>query len=160
MSPIRNQHSTPNPPPPRLSNLSILIPRHLPPLTAFAPELGRLTAARRFEKFTQPFIFRAHGYTFPASTVHVMASRRKRSNVHQSKANPRATFKLFGQAPMQATILSRNRAGFWIQGGKLAEFLGGCDCSGVEVDVCFLSANKVEWYKAPSANSHSTDAGK
>jgi hypothetical protein len=109
---------------------------------------------------TKLFIFSAHGYTFPASTVHVMASRRKRSNVHQTKATPRATFKLFGQAPMQATILSRNRAGFWIQGGKLAEFLGGCDCSGVEVDVCFLSANKVEWYKVPSANSHATDAGK
>ena len=89
-----------------------------------------------------------------------MASRRKRSNVHQTKANHRATFKLFGQAPMQATILSRNRAGFWIQGGKLADFLGGCDCSGVEVDVCFLSANKVEWYKVPPANSHATDAGK
>jgi hypothetical protein len=92
-----------------------------------------------------------------------MASRAKRSNVHQTKANargvqptaanPRATFKLFGQAPMQATILSRNRGGFWIQGGKLAEYLGGCDYSGVEVDVCFLSANKVEWYKVASAGA-------
>jgi hypothetical protein len=115
---------------------------------------------RRLDNFTKLFIFPAHRYTFPASTVYVMASRRRRSNVHQTKANPRATFKLFGQAPMQATILSRNRAGFWIQGGKLAEFLGGCDYSGVEVDVCFLSANKVEWYKVPSANSQAADAGK
>ena len=70
------------------------------------------------------------------------------------------TFKLFGQAPMQATLLSRNRAGFWIQGGKLAEFLGGCDYSGIEVDVCFLSANRVEWYKAASAHAHGAETGK
>lgn len=86
----------------------------------------------------------------------VMASRKKRSSMHQTKTNPRATFKLFGQSPMQATILSRSRAGFWIQGGKLAEYLGGCDYSGVEVDVCFLSANKVEWYKIANA----ADSGK
>ena len=99
-----------------------------------------------------------------------MAPKAKRSNVHQTKTNPRgvqhttansrATFKLFGQAPMQATILSRNRGGFWIQGGKLAEFLGGCDYAGVEVDVCFLSANKVEWYKTASANAHGVETGK
>lgn len=99
-----------------------------------------------------------------------MASRAKRSSVHPTKANtrggqpttlnPRATFKLFGQAPMQATLLSRNRAGFWIQGGKLAEFLGGCDYSGIEVDVCFLSANRVEWYKAASAHAHGAETGK
>jgi hypothetical protein len=99
-----------------------------------------------------------------------MASRAKRSNVHQTKANargvqpttanPRATFKLFGQAPMQATILSRNRGGFWIQGGKLAEFLGGCDYSGVEVDVCFLAANKVEWYKAAPGQAQGAAAGR
>jgi len=98
-----------------------------------------------------------------------MASRAKRSSVHPTKAktrggqpttlNPRATFKLFGQAPMQATILSRNRGGFWIQGGKLAAFLGGCDYSGVEVDVCFLSANKVEWYKVASAGAGSAETG-
>ena len=80
--------------------------------------------------------------------------------MHQTKTNARATFKLFGQAPMQATLLSRNRAGFWIQGGKLAEFLGGCDYSGVEVDVCFLSANKVEWYKTAPANAHGAETGK
>jgi hypothetical protein len=89
-----------------------------------------------------------------------MASRKKRSSMHQTKTNARVVFKLFGQAPMQATLLSRNRAGFWIQGGKLAEFLGGCDYSGVEVDVCFLSANKVEWYKAATANSHVAEPGK
>jgi hypothetical protein len=99
-----------------------------------------------------------------------MASRAKRSSVHPTKANtrggqpttlnPRATFKLFGQAPMQATILSRNRGGFWIQGGKLAAFLGGCDYSGVEVDVCFLSANKVEWYKVASAGAGGAETGK
>jgi hypothetical protein len=61
---------------------------------------------------------------------------------------------------MQATILSRNRAGFWIQGGKLAELLGSCDYSGVDVDVCFLSANKVEWYKVATANSHAGEPGK
>jgi hypothetical protein len=80
--------------------------------------------------------------------------------MHQTKTNARATFKLFGQAPMQATLLHRNRAGFWIQGGKLAEFLGGCDYSGVEVDVCFLSANKVEWYKTAPANTHGAETGK
>jgi hypothetical protein len=69
-------------------------------------------------------------------------------------------FKLFGQAPMQATLLHRNRGGFWIQGGKLAQFLGGCDYSGVEVDVCFVSANKVEWYKTASANAHGAETGK
>ena len=109
-----------------------------------------------------------------------MRSRAKRSNVHTTKTNPRgvqqtaantrdaqmtkanarATFKLFGQAPMQATILSRSRAGFWIQGGSLAEYLGGCDYSGVEVDVCFLSANKVDWYKVASAGTAGAQTGK
>jgi len=77
-----------------------------------------------------------------------------------TKTNARATFKLFGQAPMQSTLLHRNQAGFWIQGGKLAEFLGGCDFSGVEVDVCFLSANKVEWYKVASAGAAGAQTGK
>ena len=105
-----------------------------------------------------------------AAFSYVMASRAKRSkvhttkgnarDVHQAKTNARATFKLFGQAPMQATILSRSRAGFWIQGGKLAEYLGECDCDGVEVDVCFLSANKVEWYKVASAGSNAAETGK
>jgi hypothetical protein len=109
------------------------------------------------------FAFWVAGCTLQAFSGYSMGSRTKRSNVHTSKANargvqqtaanPRATFKLFGQAPMQATILSRNRGGFWIQGGKLAEYLGGCDYSGVEVDVCFLSANKVEWYKVASASA-------
>jgi hypothetical protein len=99
-----------------------------------------------------------------------MGSRAKRGGMHtskansrdlqQTKANARATFKLFGQAPMQATILSRNRGGFWIQGGKLAEFLGDCDCAGVNVDVCFLSANKVEWYKVASASAGAAETGK
>jgi hypothetical protein len=99
-----------------------------------------------------------------------MTSRAKRSNVHQTKTNPRgvqhttassrATFKLFGQAPMQATILSRCRAGFWIQGGRLAEYLGGCDYSGADVDVCFLSANKVEWYKMAPAGGGGAETGK
>jgi hypothetical protein len=80
--------------------------------------------------------------------------------MQQTKTNARTIFKLFGHAPMQATLLHRNRAGFWIQGGKLAEFLGGCDYSGVEVDVCFLAANKVEWYKAPAANARCTETGK
>jgi hypothetical protein len=106
--------------------------------------------------FTNRFIFRALGCTLQAFTAYVMASRKKRSNMHQTKTIPRATFKLFGQSPMQATILSRNRGGFWIQGGKLAEYLGGCDYSGVDVDVCFLSANKVEWYKVANA----TESGK
>jgi hypothetical protein len=88
-----------------------------------------------------------------------MASRTKRSDVQQTNANSRATFKLFGQAPMQATILSRNRAGFWIQGGKLAELLGGCDYSGADVDVCFLSASKVEWYKVASAGANAAETG-
>lgn len=63
------------------------------------------------------------------------------------KPHTRAVFKLFDHAPMSATILSRNRGGFWIQGGKLAQYLGGCDYSGVDVDVCFLASDKVEWYK-------------
>ena len=109
---------------------------------------------------TIPFIFPALGCTLQPFDTYVMASTAKRSNVHTSKANPRATFKLFGQAPMQATILSRNRAGFWIQGGKLAAFLGDCDYSGVDVDVCFLSANKVEWYKLASAASNAAATGK
>jgi hypothetical protein len=115
---------------------------------------------RDFARFTIHFIFRALGCTLQAFTPYVMALRAKRSDVQQTKANPRATFKLFGQAAMQATILSRNRAGFWIQGGKLAELLGSCDYSGVDVDVCFLSANKVEWYKVATANSHAGEPGK
>jgi hypothetical protein len=94
------------------------------------------------------FIFGAHGYRFLACGGHSMTSKYKRSKMHSTKTNARATFKLFGQAPMQATLLHRNRGGFWIQGGTLAEFLGGCDYSGVEVDVCFLAAEKVEWYKS------------
>jgi hypothetical protein len=66
---------------------------------------------------------------------------------------PRAVFKLFHQAPMNSTILSRNPRGFWIQGGKLAHFLGSCDCTGVQVDVCFLPSDKVEWYRVASQNS-------
>jgi hypothetical protein len=89
-----------------------------------------------------------------------MSLKKKRSKMQATKTKTRATFKLFGQAPMQATLLHRNQAGFWIQGGKLAEFLGGCDYPGVEVDVCFLSANKVEWYKAASGNAHGAAAGK
>jgi hypothetical protein len=89
-----------------------------------------------------------------------MSLKQKRSKMQATKTNGRATFKLFGQAPMQATLLHRNQAGFWIQGGKLAEFLGGCDFSGVEVDVCFLAANKVEWYKAASGNAHGAASGK
>jgi hypothetical protein len=89
-----------------------------------------------------------------------MRLKRKRSKMQLMKTNTRATFKLFGQAPMQATLLHRNQAGFWIQGGKLAEFLGGCDFSGVEVDVCFLSANKVEWYKVASAGAAGAQTGK
>jgi hypothetical protein len=80
--------------------------------------------------------------------------------MHQTKANARATFKLFGQAPMQATLLHRNRGGFWIQRGKLSEFLGGCDFSGLEVDVCFLAASRVEWYKAASEHAQGAAAGK
>jgi len=89
-----------------------------------------------------------------------MTSKPKRSKMHHTKANTRATFKLLGQPPMQATLLHRNRGGFWIQGGKLAEFLGGCDFSGLEVDVCFLSASKVEWYKAASEHAQGAAAGK
>jgi hypothetical protein len=80
--------------------------------------------------------------------------------MQHTKTNARATFKLFGQMPMQATLLHRNRGGFWIQGGKLAELLGGCDCAGVEVDVCFLAASKVEWYKAASEQAQSAAAGR
>ncbi|MGA7914614.1 MAG: hypothetical protein WCA00_05210 [Candidatus Acidiferrales bacterium] len=69
------------------------------------------------------------------------------------KAQLRAIFKLFDQAPMNSTILSRNRGGFWIQGGKLAQFLGACDYSAVQVDVCFLASDKVEWYKIAAQNS-------
>jgi hypothetical protein len=69
------------------------------------------------------------------------------------KTCPRAVFKLFDQAPMASTILSRNPGGFWIQGGKLASFLGSCDYSEVQVDVCFLASDKVEWYKIATQNS-------
>ena len=120
------------------------------------------------------------GCTLAIVSGYVVISRAKRSAVHTTKAKPRglqqpnpnardahamqadarATFKLFGLAPMQATILSRNRGGFWIQGGKLAEYLGGCDCVGVDVDVCFLSANKVEWYKVASAGAGGAETGK
>jgi hypothetical protein len=109
---------------------------------------------------TLRFIFRALGCTLLAFAANVMTSKHKRSKMHSTKTNARVIFKLFGQAPMQATLLHRNRGGFWIQGGKLAQFLGGCDYSGVEVDVCFLSANKVEWYKTASANAHGAETGK
>jgi hypothetical protein len=109
---------------------------------------------------TLRFIFRAFGCTLLAFAANVMTSKHKRSKMHSTKTNARVIFKLFGQAPMQATLLHRNRGGFWIQGGKLAQFLGGCDYSGVEVDVCFLSANKVEWYKNASANAHGAETGK
>lgn len=54
---------------------------------------------------------------------------------------------------MSTHILSRNPGGFWIQGGALAQFLGSCDYSGVQVDVCFVAADKVEWYKRPQQAS-------
>lgn len=82
-----------------------------------------------------------------------MAARRQTSGARRVKTNPRATFKLFGQAPMSTHILSRNPGGFWIQGGALAQFLGSCDYSGVQVDVCFVAADKVEWYKRPQQAS-------
>lgn len=72
-------------------------------------------------------------------------------------AYPRAIFKLFNQVPMNSTILSRNPGGFWIQGGRLASFLGSCDYSGVQVDVCFLASDKVEWYKIATQNSKSAE---
>jgi hypothetical protein len=86
-----------------------------------------------------------------------MAPRRPQKEALRMKAYPRAVFKLFNQAPMSSTILSRNPRGFWIQGGKLANFLGGCDYSGVQVDVCFLASDKVEWYKIAAQNSKSAD---
>ncbi|MGA6955103.1 MAG: hypothetical protein WBY73_08355 [Candidatus Acidiferrales bacterium] len=73
------------------------------------------------------------------------------------KVYPRAVFKLFNQAPMNSTILTRNRGGFWIQCGMLAQFLGSCDCSGVQVDVCFLPSDKVEWYRVASQNSKASE---
>ncbi len=76
-----------------------------------------------------------------------MNAKRPTKLAHPMKAYSRAVFKLFDQAPMSSTILSRNKGGFWIQGGKLAHFLGGCDYSGVDVDVCFLPSDKVEWYE-------------
>ncbi len=76
-----------------------------------------------------------------------MAPRRPRKVSYSMKVYPRAIFKLFNQAPMSTTILSRNQGGFWIQGGKLVVFLGGCDYSGVQVDVCFLPSDRVEWYR-------------
>lgn len=87
-----------------------------------------------------------------------MARKRPSKTRHRMKAYPRAVFKLFDQAPMSSTILSRNRGGFWIQGGKLAHFLGGCDYSGVEVDVCFLPSGRVEWYTIAAQNSKATEA--
>jgi hypothetical protein len=76
-----------------------------------------------------------------------MTAKRPTRLAHPLKASRRAVFKLFDQVPMHSTILTRNQGGFWIQGGKLAQFLGGCDYSGVDVDVCFLPSDKVEWYK-------------
>ena len=84
-----------------------------------------------------------------------MAPRRPRKEALRMKAYPRAVFKLFNQAPMSSTILSRNSGGFWIQGGKLASFLGSCDYSEVQVDVCFLASDKVEWYRIATQNSKS-----
>jgi hypothetical protein len=76
-----------------------------------------------------------------------MTAKRPTRLAQPLKAYSRAVFKLFDQAPMHSTILTRNPGGFWIQGGKLAQFLGGCDYSGVDVDVCFLPLDKVEWYQ-------------
>ena len=130
-------------------------------ILASAPHLTHHSSLVTHHRLTtNRFIFPVLGCTLQAFTGYVMASRTNRSDVQQTKANSRATFKLFGQAPMQATILSRNRAGFWIQGGKLAEYLGGCDYSGVDVDVCFLSVARVEWYKVTTANSHAGEPGK
>jgi hypothetical protein len=103
---------------------------------------------------------RGNVHTTKANSGETHTSKTNSRDVQQTKANTRATFKLFGRAPMQATILSRNRGGFWIQGGKLAEFLGDCDCAGMDVDVCFLSANKVEWYKIASAGVSAAETGK
>lgn len=90
-------------------------------------------------------------------THRLMAPRRPTKVAHPVKTYPRAVFKLFNQAPMSSTVLSRNNGGFWIQGGKLANFLGSCDYSGVEVDVCFLPSEKVEWYKIAPQNSKSAE---
>jgi hypothetical protein len=86
-----------------------------------------------------------------------MAPRRPRKLTNHMKVYPRAVFKLFNQAPMSSTILTRNNGGFWIQGGKLAHFLGNCDCAGVQVDVCFLPSDKVEWYKLQTQNGKPAD---
>lgn len=82
-----------------------------------------------------------------------MAARKNKKGAARVKPNRRATFKLFGHAPMNTNILSRNARGFWIQGGALAQFLGTCDYSDVEVDVCFVASDKVEWYKVAHQNS-------
>ena len=62
------------------------------------------------------------------------------------KAYRRAVFKSVRPIADELDHPSRNQGGFWIQGGKLALFLGGCDYSGVQVDVCFLPSDRVEWY--------------
>jgi hypothetical protein len=82
-----------------------------------------------------------------------MAARKNKKGAARVKTNPRATFKLFGHVPMNTNILSRNPKGFWIQGGALAQFLGACDCSDVEVDVCFVASDKVEWYRVAHQSS-------
>jgi hypothetical protein len=127
------------------------------PRRSFLRCASQRTKAKSAEGFTNRFIFGPLGGTLRAFAANAMTSKLKRSEMHSTKTNPRVIFKLFGQAPMQATLLHRNRGGFWIQGGKLAEFLGGCDCSGVEVDVCFVSANRVEWYKTASANARGAE---
>jgi hypothetical protein len=68
--------------------------------------------------------------------------------------NRRVIFKLHGQeSAMDATILSYDANGYWIQGGTLADYLTNASLSNLESDIRYLEISKIEWIKAYPLNS-------
>jgi hypothetical protein len=67
---------------------------------------------------------------------------------HASLVNRRVVFKLRGLEPLDATVLRQDDAGYWIQGGTLAEQLDRSNCSVPENDVRYLEFSKIEWLRA------------
>jgi len=66
--------------------------------------------------------------------------------------NRRVIFKLYGQAPMESTILGHDDTGWWIKGGTLAAYLRAADAEEADDAVQFLELTRVEWFHAAPEN--------
>ncbi len=67
--------------------------------------------------------------------------------------NRRVIFKLQGMDPLDATVLKKDEAGYWIRGGTLAPRLNQSNCSQPDSDVRYIEFTRIEWLRAPRQRS-------